>query len=78
MWSKLDLVLLNPIAMESPWPILTEFKGPGISDHCIIWVNIQDQFKGLRKPFKFLNVWANHIDSRLLCKLVGTCLWRDT
>lgn len=36
VWSKLDRVLLNLAAMESHWPILTEFEGPRISDHCII------------------------------------------
>lgn len=57
--------------MECPWPILTEFKGPGISDRCLLWVNIHDQFKGSRKPFKFLNVRAEHGDFK---GIVQTCL----
>ena len=58
---KIGHVLINLAITISHLSFLVEFKEPVVSNHFVIWVQIKDQLKGIKKPFRFLNVWTQHL-----------------
>lgn len=50
----------NQIVLNSSWSLMVDFKPPGLSDHCSLWLNIRDGSKSIKKQFKILNVWSQH------------------
>ena len=60
---KLDRSLHNECSFDTFPNAVTEFLNPGMSDHCLLIVNLNnslDPCPKKRYPFKFFDLWANH------------------
>lgn len=42
--------------------MITEYDIPNVSDHCPMILKVRRQQMGIKSPFRFFNVWANHKD----------------
>ncbi|XP_039029206.1 uncharacterized protein LOC120163306 [Hibiscus syriacus] len=58
---KLDRVLINSYWATSFPLSFVEFLAPGLSDHCMVIVNlVKESPFNIPKPFKFFNFWSTH------------------
>ena len=63
VWSKIDRVLVNHYWLQEGHYGSAHFWPSGcLSDHSPVIVSLFDNFQSSRKPFRFLNMWADHSD----------------
>ena len=73
VWTKLDRALVNSCWWDGGFSGMAHFLPPGcLSDHSAAVVSIFDQSVGKKKPFRFFNMWADHVNFLPLVQSVWT------
>ncbi|XP_028074446.1 uncharacterized protein LOC114276808 [Camellia sinensis] len=60
--TKIDRVLVNEAWLDTFPASFATFLPSGISDHSPAVVNVSDKKSSFKKPFKYLDFWADHKD----------------
>ncbi|WMV28772.1 hypothetical protein MTR67_022157 [Solanum verrucosum] len=60
IWSRIDSAFGNSNWMMKWGHVQVEYELPHISDHSPMFLQVTDEPRGGRLPFKFFNVWVDH------------------